>query len=356
LELKSENMLVTEILKRENNNLDLVRIILACMVILGHTSTLNGATIDPFNYISRFTELENPTSLAVKLFFFISGLVVANSLLKSKSAFSFLIARFFRLMPALFVTLVVTALIIGPIVTAAPLAKYFSHEHTYLYIYKNMVFDFWAFLPWVFENNAQRQWVNGSLWTLAYEVSCYLFLLGTFLVFNKQTRFMTWVAVVVIIDSFSPVKLLFGWMGTNPDIVLLPPVFAFGTLFAINAEKIKLDLNMVLGFLLAYFTFRGTPFAHLLFIMLCSVAVLYLSSRKLFIKLKPKLDISYGVYLWGFVIQQTMYYYLGNINSGLHFLLSVVLAAIAGTLSSIIVEKPFIRLGRKLIARRSLAS
>jgi len=346
-------MLVTEILKRDSNNLDLVRIILACMVILGHTFVLNGASVDPLNDAAKFTELETPSTLAVKLFFFISGLVVTNSLLKSKSSISFLTARFFRLMPALTVTLVVSALVIGPIVTAAPLDMYFSHENTFIYIFKNLIFDFKASLPWVFENNAQRQWVNGTLWTLAHEVSCYLFLLGAFLVFNKQPKFLNWVAAVIILDSLFPLKYLFGWMGTDPNIVLLPPVFAFGALFALNAEKINLDLNVLLGFLLAYFTFRGTPFAHLLFLMFCSVTILFLSSSKPFINLRPKLDISYGVYLWGFVIQQTVYHYLGNINSGLHFIISVVLAVMVGTLSCIFIEKPFISLGRNLIARRS---
>src|SRR6187551_1901956 len=94
-------MKISNFLNKENNNLDLIRILLASTVILGHTIAINGQTsywIDPINY---FFPITYSGALAVKIFFFISGLVVTNSFLNKNSLTYFIISRIFRIMPAL---------------------------------------------------------------------------------------------------------------------------------------------------------------------------------------------------------------------------------------------------------------
>ena len=341
-------MTVFDLLKKENNNLDLIRIILACMVIYGHTIAVNGPSsfwIDPIAYLFKYTY---SGSLAVKIFFFISGLVVTNSLITNTSIKYFVISRFFRLMPALFFVLFVAGFIVGPIVTKLTIKEYFSNTGLYHYIYNNLIFQTVDQLPMVFKTNHYPNAVNGSLWSLFFEVACYIALLGVFLLFKNKIIFLNLIVTLIIFDGFLSNKIIFVEIGSNPEINLLPAAFAFGAFFAINAKKLTVDWHLIIGFYLIYFVFRNTNYAQLLLIFAFCVIILHVSSNHWFVKLRPKHDISYGVYLWGFLVQQTIFYFIGHIYAGFHFLLSLILSIILATISNILIEKPFIKLGKKL--------
>lgn len=143
-------MKISDFLDKDNNNLDLVRILLACLVIIGHANVLNGPSdywIDPIEHFFKFTY---SGALAVKLFFFISGLVVTNSYLAKNSAPYFIISRFFRLIPALFFLLMVTVFIFGPILTNLKTEEYFSNLNYFGYIWHNIIFYTDYLLPGIF--------------------------------------------------------------------------------------------------------------------------------------------------------------------------------------------------------------
>lgn len=87
-------MKLSELLKKENNNLDVFRLVAACMVIYGHAY----AVVPQAGYVDVVARLlghDYSGSLAVKIFFFLSGLVVTNSLLHKRDVLHFAIARFF---------------------------------------------------------------------------------------------------------------------------------------------------------------------------------------------------------------------------------------------------------------------
>jgi surface polysaccharide O-acyltransferase-like enzyme len=76
-------MLLNKVLQKENNNLDVFRVIAAVMVIYGHANAfLPGEGRG--DIVARFLPFDYSGSLAVKLFFFLSGLVVTNSLIEKK--------------------------------------------------------------------------------------------------------------------------------------------------------------------------------------------------------------------------------------------------------------------------------
>ena len=109
-------------------------------------------------------------AIAVKVFFFISGLLVTNSLLQQKSPVAFVLGRFFRIWPALLVLLLVTALVVGPLCSGLGWREYFMHGDPYRYFWKNALLNSDARLPGVFAHNPLPNLVNGALWTLSYEV------------------------------------------------------------------------------------------------------------------------------------------------------------------------------------------
>lgn len=341
-------MKVSHLLIRENNNLDLIRIFLAIIVIVGHTEALNGedkSWADPL-FLFDFTY---SGALAVKLFFFISGLVVTNSYLNKKDPIYFVIARAFRILPLLFFVLAVTVFIFGPVLTNLTAGNYFSNPDNFAYIWKNLLFNTQHYLTGVFNNNHFKNEVNGSLWTLKYEMACYLIVLLAFGVLGKKNKYFLNIPILlVIIDAFLTKGFFYHYLGENTELNLTPVCFALGALLAINSEIISINLKTIIFTLILYFVFSGTAQNHLLFILCVTMITIYISANRKFISLKPKYDISYGVYLWGFLIQQTLYHYFGHMASWLHCLLAVLIACILGLGSHLLIEKPFMILGKKM--------
>jgi peptidoglycan/LPS O-acetylase OafA/YrhL len=343
-------MKISEFLNKEKNNLDLMRIILACLVIVGHSNALNGSGdywIDP---IEHFFEFTYSGALAVKLFFFISGLVVTNSYLSKKSPVYFIASRFFRIMPALLFVLLMTVFVFGPILTKYNVSDYWSQLNYYAYIRHNIIFYSNNLLPGVFHDNLYPNIVNGSLWTLRYEVGCYIVLLVLFMLLGNKNKYYFIVPIVLItIDALLPMKFKLFFTDDYPQKYLLPMCFSYGVLFAILKDKIKIDIFLVAIPILLFFLFKDTRYVEVIFIIASCNMLIYLASRKFVLKFKPKHDISYGIYLWGFLIQQSLFHFFGHIFIGFHCLIAIVVSIIFGLISFVYIERPFMKIGKNTI-------
>jgi peptidoglycan/LPS O-acetylase OafA/YrhL len=341
-------MKIEEFLKKENNNLDLIRIFLASFVILGHTIAINGDTpfwIDPILFVFKITY---SGAIAVKIFFFISGLVVTNSYLNKNDFVYFIIARIFRILPALFFLLLITVFIIGPIFTKLTINEYFSSQDYLNYLKNNMLFRTEWKLPGLFSENFYKDSINGSLWSLHYEMFAYLYLMIVFLIIRIKKRILfNLIFIIIILDSLLPIRILFNQNSNNPEIYLLPFAFALGSFFAINSKEIRINYLTVLLSLTCYIISKNTSIEEIFLIVFFCNLIVYISSIKIILNFKPKHDISYGIYLWGFLVQQIVYYLLGKLYAGTHFIIALVFSLIIAYISFIFIEKPFINLGRK---------
>jgi len=229
-------MLLNDVLRKENNNLDIFRLIAALMVIYGHAYALlpTPGVDDP---LAAVLVHDYSGSLAVKIFFFFSGLVVTNSLIEKRSFLKFIISRIFRIWPALILVLATSSLMLGPLLTSIPLHTYFANETVYSYIYRGIYLDIQFYLPGVFDSNA-RHVINGSLWTIPCEVFAYLVLAASYITKLLNSRIAASLFfVIVLIDPLIGNKILFTWLSDNHELTLLAPCFAFGSLLAIWKEK-----------------------------------------------------------------------------------------------------------------------
>jgi peptidoglycan/LPS O-acetylase OafA/YrhL len=134
---------------------------------------LSGAGPDPLERRIGFSL----GHLAVDVFFVISGFLVTSSLLARRSLPSFAAARALRLFPVLVVGAVGCAFVIGPLHTELPLGSYLAHPETWRFVVQNSAP--WAMgvaytLPGVFLEAPLRGVVNGSLWSLPWELSMYM--------------------------------------------------------------------------------------------------------------------------------------------------------------------------------------
>jgi len=347
-------MTVSDVLKRENNNLDLVRIILATMVVWSHAFQMNfgGFEQEP---MFKFLKVSSPGTLAVSAFFFVSGLLVTNSLIKKKSISKFYISRFFRLFPALAILLLITVFVIGPIISTLPITEYFSNPQTWKYLFNNLYLNVNYQIPGCFQNNIWPVDVNSSLWSLPFEVGCYIFLLAVFTIISGHKKIANIVLISIIFISIIPNQMLLIFFERSYILGLQPiACFAFGAFLAINQDDIKVDFKMMLGFTLLLLIFwRFTTIIQILFPFAISILLLLFSTDKFVLKLKPKYDISYGLYIWNALIIQLIVYYFGNMNVYILFLIAFIITSIVSLGSFILIEKGSINMGYSLGAKVS---
>jgi peptidoglycan/LPS O-acetylase OafA/YrhL len=342
-------MLLQEILNKEKNNLDIFRVIAAIMVIYGHAYALLPAT-GPGDLLTGLLGFDYSGSLAVKIFFFLSGLVVTNSLLIKRNLARFLIARFFRIWPALAFTLLVTAFLLGPLLSEQSAAEYFSNKKVFAYFHKGLLMNIKYELPGVFEDNALRA-VNGSLWSIPHEVFAYLTLATIFLLGLLKPRFRLLtipIFILILIDPLLKNPILFTWLPDNPEIRLLAPCFAFGALLAIWKDKVSMGWAPCLAAWIAFFVFRQSCCNFYLFYLALFISIIQLSSQNLLVRLKPTADISYGIYLWGWPVQQILVLFFVEYGIRFNQISAILISVMMGFISWYLIEKGSIDYGSHL--------
>jgi peptidoglycan/LPS O-acetylase OafA/YrhL len=357
---KIKAMKLTNLLDRDKNNFDLIRLIAAGMVIYGHAYYL-APQQGLADFVGSRLPYDYSGSLAVKIFFFLSGMVVTESLLKRRSLWTFCVARVFRIWPGLIAVLLITVFVIGPLVTSLSPGEYFHHSQTYWYLLNNLKLRTDFALPGVFLELPFKGGVNGSLWSLRQEVIAYislmaLFLIGFFKIRGKTAAFLTLLGVVVLFFATDPVfgaRFLFPQATPNPMIDVPLPCFALGVALTAFKDHIEIKWTMLIFLCLAYGVLSDAAYATYIFYAALFYAILCIAGQPFFLKLKPPIDISYGVYLWGFPVQQLLMYVWPDQGTRFNQVAGMLMAAVMGIASWHLVEKRGVALGRKLIALRA---
>lgn len=347
----TQGLLLGQVLQRDNNNLDVVRLFAACMVIYGHANAIVPSALAGGDWVAEWLSFDYSGSLAVKIFFFLSGLVVTNSLLSKRCLVQFALARVWRIWPALLAVLLVSVFVIGPIVTSVALGEYWRSPETKLYLLGNVQMQIQFALPGVFEGQSTGA-VNGSLWSLPYEVGAYCLLAAAFaLGLQRRPGLALLVTALICVEPLLPERLLFSWRASNADVDSLAPCFAVGALMALFKQHIRISWMPVFGLGILYIGFRQAPYAHYLLYGALFFGILYICSRPWMKKWRFSADISYGVYLWGWPVQQLLVYLFPDMGLQLHRIIAIALACLLGALSWFWLEKPSIAIGQRLYAR-----
>ncbi|WP_322409928.1 acyltransferase [Microbacterium invictum] len=277
------------------NGLNFVRLFLAAGVILWHSFPLTGAEIDLLPLRQLLAEVW------VDGFFAISGFLILGSWMRDPHAGRYLRARILRILPAFWVCLLVTAFIV------APLATMTFGMGNLTYVVKNAVL-------WVFQYGIDGTpagvpfpgvW-NGSIWTLAWEFLCYLLILA--LGVTGALRHPPVVPVLFIIcvlgiafTSLAPVEI---W--------LVETAARFGSMFLAGAliwqlqDRIRCNRNFVMLSILLVVGSLWLPDYRLLASLPLAYLMLVIGAVIKTPRLRLRNDISYGVYIYAFPIQQVL--------------------------------------------------
>ena len=186
------------------NSFTFLRLMLAILVVFGHSFVLGGFGEEPLGRWSNGTTTGR--ELAVQGFFILSGFLLAQSLTRQPSLARFAARRAFRILPGYWVALLVTSLIVIPAMYAYFFPGRLSYMQSLLlsdynavhYLERNSLL--WQGQKWIlpfFQQNPASGIVNGSLWSLFYEALCYACLgLGAWLCRRGLARRRTTVMCV----------------------------------------------------------------------------------------------------------------------------------------------------------------
>jgi len=153
------------------NNFDFIRFALAAMVLVSHCYALSGrGASEPLFVLSgRVTG----GRLAVDSFFVLSGFLVVQSWLGSRDWVVYATKRALRILPALLLVLAFDAFVIGPLATAGSAAAYFASRAPWHH-FLSLVLHEYSATGDAFPRNPFPHYLNGSLWSLRYEMLCYV--------------------------------------------------------------------------------------------------------------------------------------------------------------------------------------
>lgn len=288
-----------------SNNFDFIRIIAASMVLYSHHFALTGQ-MEP-----AFLGLYSVGGLAVYIFFIISGYLVMTSWWRDPNFFRFSVRRILRIWPALTCVVVATAYLLGPIVTELPLGQYLRHGGTSEYL-RMLVMQTPFVLPGVFTHNPFAHGVNGSLWTIPFEVRCYIALGLIGAIGLLKTRAFALLCV----------GILLGWflVRSNPDATgtfhsgrMLSAFFTAGVAVC-SLEKYwsRRPHVWAVAVVIAALISWSLGWRYTSMLIALPYLVIYLGVQATpFLRQAGRWgDPSYGIYLLAFPVQQTTIFYL----------------------------------------------
>ncbi|MCS6818839.1 MAG: acyltransferase [Chitinophagales bacterium] len=344
--------------QRTENNFDFIRLVAAALVIITHSLALTGRSEN--DWLSRITTGTLQFShLGVAIFFVISGYLITQSAINSKTWKGYLWRRILRIFPGLIVVLMFSAFILGSIFSSLPLKDYLTNPKTYLHLASVSLYRLFLFLPGVFETNPNKA-VNGSLWTLAYEFTLYIVVLlawkvgllrrGSILIvlFLLMYSIRLYLGEKYFIYNYSASWLL----GLNITYFFeWSFYFLTGMIFYYYKEKIPLKFSLLIVLIVTYILFaviRHEYMLRALNYILIPYMVFFLAFQKGKLnQIARNGDFSYGLYIYAFPIQQSIVAILGpQIPFELMLLLSIVCTFPFAYASWHLVEKKCLSLKR----------
>ncbi|RBL68119.1 acyltransferase [Pseudomonas sp. MWU13-2625] len=332
----------------KNNNLTFIRLVAALSVIYGHTSAIVAGA--PADWVAVTTGYAFIGGVAVDLFFLISGFLVTASIMNG-GVKNYVIARALRIYPALWVNLILVTFVLGSIVTTLSVSDYLTRGETWSY-FKGLAFTFRGgfFLPGVFTTN-HDQAVNGSIWSVLYEVWLYVVVLFFYILGLMRSRavFNTLFFVLIVVlwndKSYVPAAVS---SATAMHVCLL---FYIGSFLYINRDSVPISPYFLLIALFLAGITLGTdkfPYGYILLLVtfFCTVSFL-----KQFAWMDKWGDYSYGVYLYGWPAQQLVAWAFPDFSGTQNCLAASAIALVCGIASWHLIEKKAMRLKKVFLGK-----
>lgn len=345
------------------NNFDLLRLLAALQVVVGHVGNHLKINYSPLlNFVFYFP--------GVPIFFGISGFLITSSYCRNKNFGKYIRNRILRIYPALWFCFLVTCILLISFkvisfkyLFSLSFIKWALCQITFLQFYTPVQLKSWGV------GNP-----NGSLWTIVVELQFYLSLPILVHLISAKNRIISFFSISVL----SIFSILLGryYLTLNPENIVtkflhvsLPlylHFFFLGIFSYLLWDKIKwLFEGKFLIWITAYFLYTYI-FSYLLkwyevsyypniigliggLILWCSMLSFAFSNTYLSKKILKENDISYGVYIYHMLVINVMcsFNFL-EISPSLRVALVFIITIILAFLSWKIIEYPFLQMKKKI--------
>jgi peptidoglycan/LPS O-acetylase OafA/YrhL len=335
------------------NSFDFIRLMAAIMVIFSHSFVLSGHA-EP-----RIGE-GTIGSLAVWIFFILSGYLISKSWDQYPRFNVFFAKRILRIAPGLIVATLGVIVVTGIFFTSLPLLDFFTNQQTLTYLNNIFLYNQSGSLPGVFVNNAYPLATNGPIWTLAYEFTMYLAvaLIGILHIYKKIPPIAIWVFLFIAV-------LLSTTIGKNiPTItifyldikllIVLALMFFSGVLMHKYEKNIKLNIWVGVGALAVFvvLTVIAPALTAIFAAVLLAYAIFAIGKHGLLSWTSKYGDFSYGLYIYAFPIQQMIASATQTSSTLKMFVSSLFLTLIVSAISWYFIESKALKWKEKINTKK----
>ncbi|WP_232457177.1 acyltransferase family protein [Burkholderia ubonensis] len=308
---------------RPRDNFDAISLIAALVVLYGHVFPFTGRAL-PAIFGNEVA------TIAMKVFFVISGYLVFESRRRNPAVSRYLLRRMLRIFPGLVVNILLCAFLLSPIVSTLPPADYLRSPLLPRYL-ENMILRPASLLPGVFKAVPYPDAVNGSLWTLPIEFGMYI--LTPLLVLRgagQMARILIG-CVALCAASLYLVRIehlkLTGHGRAILDAFNVAPYFLLGAAWCIAGRQSVFELQVAMLALPSLTQILGNDVAYalgLFLILPCAILSHSLGKLAALGWVGRFREFSYGIYIHAFPQQTVARYFHTNHNPLLNAALSLL--------------------------------
>ncbi|WBU37108.1 acyltransferase family protein [Homoserinibacter sp. YIM 151385] len=324
---------------RHGNDFDALRLLGAVLVIVGHGFVLHG---EPGRTPYAFGLALH--TLGVAIFFAISGFLIMGSWMRRPALAVYATSRAARILPALVPVTLVCAFLLGPLVSTLPLGEYLSSGATWAYLANLVPVVPQYELPGVFTELPYPDAVNGSLWTLRVEFLCYLAVALLALVpARARPGAIAAAAIAAAAISMLDLRVADADVSSAADVLVY---FGAGALLRFAPRRLLGPLPALLALGLWAVASALLPEAGRLLSWVALPLVIVaagLASTPVARRAARFGDLSYGMYLWAFPVQQTLLHLSPGMPVWAGIGLVTLVSAVLALLSWHLVEAPAMR-------------
>lgn len=340
-----------------NNALNACRLALATEVILFHSFPLTGRVVESKAILQLLF------SVGVDGFFALSGFLITASWLRNPDVREYFVARALRILPGYYIVLAITAFVVAPLSVAiqgGSAARLLFSSAPVEYVLKNS-----ALVQLQLDVGGTPHDIpypgiwNASLWSLVFEVMCYIAVAGLGLLGLASRR---WTApVILILATIAAIMLpplTFPGLWTIPQLAVRSAImFSAGALLYQWRDRIPARWSLVAvsvvivlfsGMLPDYRVLGALPLAYAVVVS----GVLIKNKR-----MNIHTDLSYGVYIYASPTQQLLAVAgLYALNPFVFFGVSAVATLIPAAFSWFLIEKRVLALKSRLKRKRATSA
>jgi len=362
------NLLIRSELNK--NNFDCMRFFLATAVIYSHCFVIFYGVVINTEPVSIFTRNQvDLGTIAVYFFFVISGFLIVKSFENSGNTYEYFIKRILRICPGFFVAFLISVLVLGAVGTIDASHKFGQWKFYFQHFgFRRITLNFFTLEApkgvKAFSTNPLPDMINESLWTIQYEFACYLLvpLLAIVSVVKRK-----WLAVAFFLVSYGVLVLQSthiiniadnekNWVFQYPSE--MPRLLAFffaGSCFYFFRNNIVrskfLILSAIILSLFASWWVKGLDIVLPLAGTYLVFSFAY-HPRVQFFDFAKRGDFSYGLYLYGWPVQQlVMHFFAKHLSADRLFFVAFPLTFLAAYLSWHLVESRFLKM-KDLLKKR----